>query len=300
MGLTGYLLFLAAAAVFFLAVAVIDDHRFVTREYRICSTKVSRRLTFVFVSDLHGKDYGNKNASVCKAIKELHPDAILIGGDLIVSRKASKDKSDWAGNALDFARSLSGICPVFFTNGNHESQLVWDEAFLPQYSRLMQGLKKSGICVLHNTSAMFEGIRISGLELPEEGYRKILPSRLKSTCVEEAIGPSDSSVFELLLTHNPKFFPFYADWGADLVLAGHVHGGIMRLGRLGMISPDLWLFPKYSGGLYQYPEKALSDENKIRRISYMVLSCGIGEHTLPLRIFNPGEISVIYIDPDHS
>ena len=300
MDLTVYLLWLvAAAAVFFLTVAAIDGHRFVIREYRITSAKVSRRLTFVFVSDLHGKDYGNRNAALVKAIDEIHPDAVLIGGDLIVSRTAAEDRKEWLGTSLAFARSLARLCPVFFTNGNHESQLYWDECFHPQYRRLMRGLRNAGVVMLHNRSVDFKGIRISGLELPKEGYRKIFPSRLEPSCVEEALGPSDPSVFELLLTHNPKFFPFYADWGADLVLAGHVHGGIMRIGRLGMISPDYRLFPKYSGGLYRYPEKGTPDQHPDGAPARMVLSCGIGEHTLPLRIFNPAELGVIYLEPEH-
>ena len=68
------------------------------------------------------------------------------------------------------------------------------------------------------------------------------------------------------------------------MVSGHVHGGLMRLPFLGgVISPALKLFPKYDGGVFQ--------EGK----STLVLGRGLGTHTLPVRIFNPGEVVVIDI-----
>ncbi len=122
-----------------------------------------------------------------------------------------------------------------------------------------------------------------------------------------------------MLAHNPKFFEYYAKWGADLVLSGHVHGGLMRIGKLGFIGPDLHLFPKYSGGTYvlwKYSGEEIdsagdivdgnanskasgSGINTLKEKSTMILSCGLGAHTLPIRIFNPGEISVIDLESIH-
>ena len=65
---------------------------------------------------------------------------------------------------------------------------------------------------------------------------------------------------------------------------GHVHGGLMRLPFLGgVISPRLILFPKYDGGRFEHGN------------SVMLLSRGLGTHTLPIRIFNPGELVFIRI-----
>jgi hypothetical protein len=72
-----------------------------------------------------------------------------------------------------------------------------------------------------------------------------------------------------------------------LVVSGHVHGGIMRLPVFGgVLSPSLTLFPKYDGGRFS--------EGK----STMILSRGLGTHTIPLRVFNPGELVVIDFKPD--
>ena len=100
------------------------------------------------------------------------------------------------------------------------------------------------------------------------------------------IGTPDAESFNLLLAHDPDFFPSYDAWGAELTLSGHVHGGILRIpGIGGVIAPSLELFPKYDGGYFQGKQGA------------MVISRGIGVHTLPVRFFNPGEVVVIRLEP---
>ena len=79
------------------------------------------------------------------------------------------------------------------------------------------------------------------------------------------------------------YFDYYAKWGADLVLSGHVHGGLLRLPIIGgVISPQIKLFPKYTGGLYKL--------NK----AVMIVSRGLGTHTIRFRFFNPPELVVVH------
>ena len=102
------------------------------------------------------------------------------------------------------------------------------------------------------------------------------------------LGPCDRENYTVLLAHNPDYFPRYASWGADLVCSGHVHGGVARVpfwGK-GMISPSLRLFPRYDGGAFQ--------EGK----STMLLSRGLGAHTIPFRLFNPAELLLVEFRPD--
>ena len=94
--------------------------------------------------------------------------------------------------------------------------------------------------------------------------------------------PQEVRVADFLELNNPEFFQAYSGWGADLTLSGHYHGGFMRLPlQKGLISPKYQLFPKYAGGLIR------------GKHCCMIVSRGLGMHTLPLRIFNPGELAVI-------
>ena len=98
------------------------------------------------------------------------------------------------------------------------------------------------------------------------------------------VGKSERDKYQVLIAHNPLYFPEYAEWGADMTVSGHVHGGIIRLPLLGgVISPAIALFPKYDGGKYMRGDKA------------MILSRGLGTHTIHVRFNNPGEVSVIKV-----
>ena len=115
-------------------------------------------------------------------------------------------------------------------------------------------------------------------------YRRF--SRKKPTLedMEEALGSAEKGVFNLLMAHNPMYFEAYKEWGADLTLSGHLHGGYLRLPLLGgIISPQCQIFPKYDRGLF---------EEKGR---YMEVSAGLGNHLWFERVGNPAEISVVKV-----
>ena len=107
-----------------------------------------------------------------------------------------------------------------------------------------------------------------------------MKKEMRETYLPRVLGQPDPKEFTILLAHNPDYFPEYAAWGADLVLSGHVHGGVVRIpfwGK-GVVSPAVKFFPKYDGGLFE--------EGK----SHMILSRGLGAHTIPFRLFNPGDL----------
>ena len=104
--------------------------------------------------------------------------------------------------------------------------------------------------------------------------------------MKKTLPEPDRSKCNILIAHNPDYFEEYAKWGADLVLSGHVHGGIMRLPFLGgVIAPSYKLFPKYDGGVFHIGK------------STMLLGRGMGSHTIPFRFFNPGELYEVTLRP---
>ena len=138
---------------------------------------------------------------------------------------------------------------------------------------------------LSNATEKMDEMDIYGLDLPEYWYHKFWEKRdFSKEEVEKLLGSPKKDTFSILIAHNPEYFPYYAAWGADLTVSGHIHGGIMRLPRIGgVISPSLRLFPKYDSGEFEENEKK------------MILSRGMGLHHVKLRFFNRPEISVIKI-----
>lgn len=277
-----FLCIVAGAALFFLAVMAIDCNRFVIREYTCTSDKLLKDGTFILLSDLHGKSFGRNNEKLMNAIEKLSPDGILIAGDMYTADRY-EDNRKTAG----FVSRLAVHYPVYYGNGNHEHKTrLFPEAFGNMYEEYMDQIKKAGAVVLINerVSLPAYGIELYGVEIGREYYGKFRRKNMKESYLPHLLGAAVPYSFNLLIAHNPDYFKEYARWGADLVVAGHVHGGLMRLPVLGgVISPRLVLFPHFDGGEFKEGQ------------SRMILGRGLGTHTLPIRIFNPGELVVLHL-----
>ena len=120
----------------------------------------------------------------------------------------------------------------------------------------------------------------------KEYFEKFNRYVFEESQIEDALGKCEQApgLYNILLAHNPVYFKQYAAWGADLTLSGHLHGGIIRLPFIGgVITPQAKLFPKYDRGIFEKDGK------------YLVVSAGLGEHTVPVRIFNPPQLICIEI-----
>ena len=153
-------------------------------------------------------------------------------------------------------------------------------------------LKEVGVHVLVNEyqDLCVKGneFRIYGYDLPMKYFEKFNRYRYETSQITEALGTCERSetIYQILLAHNPVYFQRYAEWGADLTLSGHLHGGIIRLPLIGgVITPQAKLFPRYCAGKYEIEDKTL------------IVSRGLGTHTVPIRFNNPPELSVIHLAP---
>ena len=116
-------------------------------------------------------------------------------------------------------------------------------------------------------------------------YRRFRLRKMEINYLESILPIRKQDAYTILLAHDPDYFPVYADWGADLTLSGHVHGGMIILPVLGgVVSPMVRLFPKYYRGIYEYENKK------------MILTGGLGGHTLKFRVNNKPEICVIHLE----
>lgn len=278
---------LSALITFFAGVMVSDNHLFRCRKYILKTDKVSvppgkDKVRIVSLADLHNQQFGKNNTKLIYKIQSLHPDVILIPGDFITVKNNVR-----MSEALCFMKELSKIAPVYYGLGNHELRLLdCVRQYDLGYEKFQSIFTEAGAVFLHNDSVQLDkyNIRITGFTVPRIFYSKFQSPEMQKQDVYNCVGDADTTNYQILLAHNPEGFSAYAGWGADLTLSGHVHGGLMVLPVLGgFISPKLELFPKYDGGLY-----TIGNKN-------MVLSRGLGTHTLPIRIFNPGEITVIDI-----
>ncbi|MCR4908289.1 MAG: metallophosphoesterase [Lachnospiraceae bacterium] len=260
--------------------------RFLITRYKVFSPKIKEPLSLCVLADLHECTFGKGNCRLLDTVTKLKPDIVVIAGDLINAEPGGN-----AEETMAFLRRLSRRFPVFFAPGNHEHKVYKKKYFLSQMERLNLGLRKAGVKLFRNESRIIPeaGVKLSGLDLDRIYYRKLVRRRIPPGLILKLLGHPDAERFHILVAHNPEHFDAYSRYGCDLVLSGHVHGGIIRLPFLGgVISPTLTLFPKYDGGIY------------LKGRTGMIVSRGLGSHTINIRINNPPELLMLYLRPSEN
>lgn len=238
-------------------------------------------LRVLHLSDLHAKDYGKDSSRLAPLCERLKPDIVVFTGDLFSRNDGGRQLDDRAALLMRLARTA----PVYYVIGNHEGDA-------PAKTEIFcRKLSAAGINVLRDRTVKLRRggaqINICGLELPQEcyvmpegGYRHL--RRLTADDIYERLGRAAEQGFTLLLAHSPLPFEQYAEWGADVTLSGHIHGGVVRIFGVGLLSPERKFFPKYTKGLYSLPSAAAGGR------SYMEVSAGLGK----FRINNPESVTL--------
>ncbi|MBO5488502.1 MAG: metallophosphoesterase [Eubacterium sp.] len=248
------------------------NYFFKTEEYIIADEKIKKPFRAVFLSDLHTARFGKKNEKLIEKIRQINPDMVFITGDMVVKNGKRTECVYY------LCQTLAKEYPVYYSPGNHEIRLA-------DYDEFKRKIRSYGVYYLENDSVYLpeQNVVVTGLDLPEDYYHKCW----KKVCfsseeLAELITYEEPESFHVLLAHNPEYMPVYGQWGANLTLSGHLHGGIAILPGLGgVISPSLRLFPKYDQGY------------RCEKGCHSIISRGLGLHHIKLRFFNVPELAVI-------
>ncbi len=253
--------------------------------YTIVSNKLKiPEYNIVMLSDLHETVHGRDNEEVLSIIDSIDPDAVFFAGDMITAYENHPLNYDVT---LSLIKRIAKKYPVYYGIGNHEEKLKRPPyKDIDNWNYYTGELEKEGIRILQNETVRIEeaGITVYGLDLEYKYYRRLRGKKIPEGLLKDIFGEADRDSFTILIAHFPDQFEGYAAWGPDLVLSGHVHGGIIRVPFLGgLVSPQLKLFPKYDSGEFM--------TGKTR----MIISRGTGSHSVPIRINNRAEITHIRI-----
>lgn len=270
-----FVLCLFCFAIIFLGVNIYQNQHIQVNEITIKSEKLPQGFAgykIAHISDLHNAEFGENNEKLLSTIKEEKPDIIVITGDIVDSRKTNVQI------ARDFINNASKIAPVYYVTGNHESRVSNENRI--DYVELNEN-----ITILHNRDILLEKgeskIQIIGIDDPDYALADDSFAYMNN----ELEKYRDNEYFKVLLSHRPELFNVYAENDMDIVFSGHAHGGQVRLPFIGgIIAPHQGLFPEYDSGLY-----TSGDTN-------MIVSRGVGDSILPLRINNPPEIIIVTLD----
>lgn len=220
------------------------------------------------VTDLHNRVFGPDNDWLIAQLEKAKPDLIALSGDI-----ADEDSSISALSAL--LPRLSAVAPCVYVTGNHE----WRMKNRAEWFSL---LEKSGVRYLSNRFARLtrgeSEMIVAGVDDPNGPRDQKTPGKLLREV--KAAAPDD---YLVVLCHRNDQLENLANLGADLVLSGHAHGGVVRLPFLGAVFGTHYeFFPEDTEGVICCGETC------------MVVSRGLGgSRRLPVRIANRPEIPVI-------
>ena len=197
-----------------------------------------RSRTIAVIADLH--DRGQE--VIRKSLNSRKPSIIAIPGDLI--------SSELTDTALSFLSACAAIAPTFYSLGNHEYHLKPED---------IAKIRKTGAVLLDDTAVQVGDITVGGLTT---GYRfqreQLTKERMAGLYIANPepnlnwlMAFSELSGFKVLLCHHVEYYPKYIKQTAiDLTLAGHAHGGQIRLGNQGLFAPNQGFFPKWTSGVH--------------------------------------------------
>ncbi len=258
---------------------VYDNFKIDITEYNLENDNLPEsfnELKIIHLSDLHNTEFGKDNEKLLRIIKEQEPDAVFVTGDTIDGFYTNIQIP------VNLFKEILKISDVYFIVGNHESRVNTNV-----HTEFIDALSEIGVIVLKDSSTYIEkdGERIQVIGLKDASdYKADYNNDYKVKITETIKNLDDENAFSILLSHHPELFPEYKNTDIDLVFSGHAHGGQFRLPFIGgIIAPEQGLFPEYDAGVFT--------ENN----TTMVISRGLGNSIIPVRINNSPEVVVVTI-----
>ena len=268
----------------FISIVMCFINKIDVTKYTISSEKIPEEFNgfkIVQLSDFHSQGYRNTTEDIINKVKDINPDIIVMTGDMV-----SWDIEDIEEVKI-LIKSLAELYPIYYIDGNHEHLA---EILRPgKYVAFIEFMRELGVTTIKNDYIeIYKGdksINLYGINLPLDGETGIYVNtfQLEKNYVEKTLPEVDNDKFNILLAHTPTFIKQYSQWGADIVLAGHMHGGIVRIPftNIGLLSPGRTIFPRYAAGKFKVNDTT------------MIVNRGIGTSSFKLRLFNNPEITVL-------
>jgi len=221
-------------------------------------------IRILHLSDLHFPMFKGKLNKALQQISSLKPEAIFLTGDLVSNKRGMRQLEH-------FLSSLPKDSIVIGCPGN------WDYKGDKHLQNVSKIIREANVywmmnqrILLKNGDSKIEIIAMDDIDLGNcdyEWYRKILKDPWTDV--------------RILLVHNPDFAHENDTASIDCILTGHTHGGQIALPRHGAIITSSAYGKLYEAGWYQ--------KNKSR----LYINRGLGETTIPLRLFAPAEMMIL-------
>ncbi len=272
-----------------------ERFRYQIREIEIPIANLPRALDGLRItqlSDIHVGSY-MPISQVRRAVgmaNELGSDLIVVTGDFLTTR------GDPLEDCIAELSRLRSPLGVWGCNGNHE-------IYANAEAKSAELFRRHGMKLLRqeNAEVRWNGAPFNLIGVDYQRQRDADQNRAPMLLGIEPL--VRRGVPNILLSHNPNSFPRAAELGIELSLAGHTHGGQVRVEILDHSwNPAMFLTP-YVAGAYQrplYSSSHLSDEEVFSppgiqqaATSTIYVNRGLGTIGAPVRLGVPPEITKV-------
>lgn len=254
------------------------DPRINTVYYEDQNEKIQEEIKIVFISDLHGTEFGNHQKNLLRRLEKEKPDLLLLGGDIF-------DDRDGFENSKEFLEQINGKYNSYFITGNHEYNSG-------RIKEILEITRANNIKILagETTALDMKGTKIDLSGTDDRNFRE----EIFKTQLERASEEKREDAYSILLTHRIINTEEFQKYNYNLVLSGHSHGGQVRLPYLlnGVYTREEGFLPMYAGGVYQNDQTKYIVGRGLTRKTYKIDE----KYPIP-RIFNPPELVVIKLLP---
>jgi len=241
---------------------------YAAKDYEVCelSLPFGRSLRVVQLSDIHAGIFmtGGEMRRIVDQVVALRPDLFLLTGDYI-----SNSMKFLPGCVEEMAR-VQARYGTFAIMGNHEH-------WYGELSDILAIFRQYRIAFLLNAHQVIQGdqgfFAVAGIDDLFSGH----PS------LSAALNGLDGAMPTILLSHHPEIFPQAAGQGIPLTLAGHYHGGQIKLSLPGVDLSLAHLMTPYPEGLYRL------------KGCHLYVNRGIGTTFTPVRLNARPEVSVFHL-----
>lgn len=245
----------------------------VVRRYKLTLPgwpRFSRPLRIVLLADLHiGSHTGDvaRFAAIAREVAALSPDLVLFGGDYVNMQPLGRGRVP-PHIIAGLLAPIVGRHGRFAILGNHD--YIYGER------AVAQAFQERGIVVLdHGTQTFtYEKHAIDVVGIPDANVDRFEPQGLLA-----GLSPQRPTI---VLAHDPAWFAEVPP-GPYLTLAGHTHGGQIRLPGIGAVVNSSRAPMRWTHGLI------------VEGRRHLIVSAGLGTSAIPLRIGVPPEYAVIEV-----
>ena len=240
-------------------------------------------LRIAQLSDIHIGDY-MPPLEIARAVdmaNDLHPDISFVTGDFV---SGEGDPLDVCITELSRLRAPLG---VWGCNGNHEIYAGMED----DAERLF---REKGMRLLRASSAVIEhnGARFNLLAVDYQRDHMVSGDRTGPMLREiESLVRRDMP--NVLLSHNPNSFQRAADLGIELSLAGHTHGGQVKVEIVDHSVTPARLITPFVAGLYHLPMNGQATSGNGFHKAALYVNRGLGTFGFPVRLGVPPEITLL-------